>query len=86
MKQDEIELAQTSQKIKSVVIELSDKLNQQDLLIESIDNETDKNRRLMLENMNKFERVMEIMSRDPRNKIILSLFVTALILTFYLIY
>jgi hypothetical protein len=86
MKQDEKELAQASRKIKSVVIELSDKLNQQEFLIESIGNETDKNRRLMLENMNKFERVMEIMSRDPRNKIILSLFVTALMLTFYLIY
>lgn len=54
MKQEEIKLEKTSKKIKSVVIELSDKLNQQELLIESIENETRKNSGLMFQNLQNF--------------------------------
>ncbi|KKO76087.1 target snare coiled-coil region [Vairimorpha ceranae] len=86
MKQEEIKLEKTSKKIKSVVIELSDKLNQQELLIESIENETRKNSGLMFQNLQNFQKLLDSMNRDPRNKIIFFLLITAVILVFYLLY
>lgn len=86
MKQEEIKLEKTSKKIKSVVIELSDKLNQQELLIESIENETRKNSGLMFQNLQNFQKLLDSMNRDPRNKIIFFLLITAAILVFYLLY
>lgn len=80
----EVKLAKSSQSIKHAVIELSEKIKQQDLILESIDSETDKNSKALLLNMGKFERVVHILNNDPRNKIIACLLFTALGLLYFL--
>lgn len=82
----EVKLAKSSQTIKHAVIELSEKIKQQDLIIEAIDSETDKNSRALLFSMGKFERVVHILNNDPRNKIIACLLFTALGLLYFLIH
>ncbi|WUR04098.1 uncharacterized protein VNE69_07165 [Vairimorpha necatrix] len=83
MKQ-QLVLQKTSSKIKSVVLDLSEKVNQQELILESLDNETKKNSSLMIKNLHNFEKLLVDMNKDPRNKIILFLIVIIFILSIYL--
>ncbi|EOB12104.1 target SNARE coiled-coil region [Nosema bombycis CQ1] len=82
--EEELKLAKSSKNIKYAAIELSEKVKQQDLLIEAIDSEIDKNSRALLSSMGKFERVLSILNNDPRNKIIACLLITAFVLLYFL--
>lgn len=86
MESNQIVLQKTSNKIKNVVIELSDQILQQELIIEGLDNETKRNSNLMVHNLQKFEKLLLNMSRDPRNNIIFFLIIMACILSIYLLY
>lgn len=79
-----LNLIQTSTRIKSAVIDLTTKINQQELIIESINDNTNKHASSMVHNMNKFGSIVEMMKKDPRNKIIMVLFLISMFLLYYL--
>lgn len=82
----ETKLGLASKNIKHSVIELSDRIKEQDLIIEGINSETDKNSKALLQNMNKFEKIDYILNHDPRNRIILCLILLSGCLLYFLLH
>jgi exonuclease VII small subunit len=78
-------LKTSSQKMKKAVSNIQDRIRDQDLLYESIEAETYRNENFFAANMRKFEKVVERMNRDPRNKAMLILVVLIVCCTYYLI-
>jgi hypothetical protein len=82
--EDEEALSVSSQKMKKTVLDIQDRIREQDLLYEAIEAETDRNGDFFAANMRKFEKVVERMNKDPRNKVILVLVILIMCCIYYL--
>ncbi|KAM0672840.1 hypothetical protein CWI42_051070 [Ordospora colligata] len=83
--EEERMLSETSRNMKATVQIIQEKINQQDLLYESIEAETEKADRILMANIDRFGDAIKRMNNDPRNKVIFILALILIICISYLI-
>ncbi|CCI73990.1 ECU10_1155 [Encephalitozoon cuniculi GB-M1] len=71
--EEERALRESSKSMKTTVQIIQEKIDQQNLIYESIEAETTRNDRILFLNIRKFEEAIKRMNSDPRNKIIFML-------------
>lgn len=84
MQEDEKILKDTAKVIHDNAIEIEKRIKQQDLLIETISDNTERNAQLIRRGKNKMTKAFEALRKDSRNYIILILIIFIIILGVYL--
>ncbi|AHL30161.1 uncharacterized protein Eint_101105 [Encephalitozoon intestinalis ATCC 50506] len=72
--EEEKALRESSRNMKTTVQIIQEKMDQQALIYESIEAETERNGKILFLNIRRFEEAIRRMNSDPRNKIIFMLF------------